>query len=79
MDHLNRDNIGNAQQISEAQAAGCFIDGDALHLRYLLIGAVNPVFSVAGDFQRVTGQDPFDSATVELHAELVARLFMSGE
>ncbi len=76
---LNRDNIGQAQQIGEAQAAGCFIDGDPLHLRYLLIGAVNSIFAFAGDFQRVTGQDPFAPATVERHAELVVRLFVPDE
>ncbi|MCZ6854443.1 MAG: TetR/AcrR family transcriptional regulator [Gammaproteobacteria bacterium] len=61
----------------QAQDAGLFPSGDSLHLRYLFIGAVTSIFTLAGEYQQISGEDPFSSEMIDRHVDLVLGLFSS--
>lgn len=61
--------------VVSGQSAGAFVDGDAVHLRYLFIGAATSIFTFAEEFRRVSGQDPFTDSVRTRHLELVLELF----
>jgi len=48
----------------------------AAHYFYLLAGAASLMFVVGPECKRLTGVDPDDPATVERHADLVARMLV---
>lgn len=77
-EHLSRETVGQIELITEAQEKGIFVAGDPVHLRYLLIGAVNTIFAFDNDFTRVTGDDPFDEEVIERHIDLLLSVFMPG-
>lgn len=49
---------------------------DAVHLHYIIAGAVGVVFHQAEECKRLTGLDPFDDAFVERHARLVETMIL---
>ncbi len=61
----------------QAQDAGLFPAGDSLHLRYLFIGAATSIFALAGEYQRISGEDPFSKEMIDRHVDLVLGLFAS--
>lgn len=61
----------------QAQDTGQFPAGDSLHLRYLFIGAATSIFTLAGEYQRISGEDPFSDEMIERHVDLVLGLFSS--
>ncbi len=63
--------------LRKAQNAGVLREGDVMHLRYLFIGAATSVFTLAAEYQKVAGQDPFDDRFVDKHVETVLSLFMT--
>lgn len=66
------------QMLQIAQSFGEFAAGDAVHLRYLFIGAATSIFTFATEFSELTGEDPFSEQVIENHIDVVLRLF-SGE
>jgi TetR/AcrR family transcriptional regulator len=46
------------------------------HAYYALAGAGSVIFAVAPECRRLTGADPADERTVEVHAEFVARMLV---
>jgi TetR/AcrR family transcriptional regulator len=63
--------------IERAQSHGLLPNRiDALHLHYILVGAVGLIFHQAAECRRMTGRDPFDDATIEAHADAVEALFL---
>ncbi len=63
------------EQIAELDAAGEPLFGRPGHLHYMMLGAASMPYSVAPEFELVTGEDPFSKEIVEAHAEAVLRLF----
>ncbi len=63
----------------QAQAAGLFPPGDSLHLRYLFIGAATSIFTLAGEYQQISGEDPFSDEMIDRHVDLVVDLFSSSK
>lgn len=63
--------------LRKAQNAGVLREGDVMHLRYLFIGAATSVFTLAAEYQKVAGQDPFDDKFVDKHVDTVLSLFMT--
>ena len=61
--------------IRSSQAAGQYIQGDALHLHYLFLGAAARIFMLSAEVELVTGRSPFDEIFVEEHVDLCLRLF----
>ncbi|MEM7412368.1 MAG: TetR/AcrR family transcriptional regulator [Myxococcota bacterium] len=45
-------------------------------LQYMVIGASSVPYSVAGEYERFSGQDPFDKDAIEAHADAVVALFL---
>jgi AcrR family transcriptional regulator len=63
--------------IEHAQARGRLPSGiDPMHFHYVLVGAVGMLFHQAAECRRITGQDPFDEAVIEAHADAVEALFL---
>ncbi len=60
--------------------AGIVLGGDAeelgVNFYYALVGAASLLFAAAPECAVLTGTDALDPATIERHAELVARLFV---
>lgn len=70
--------VGSEQEIQAletGQNVGEFVAGDAIHLRYLFIGAATSIFAFAAEFEALTGRDPFDNAVIDQHVELMLKLF----
>lgn len=63
--------------LKKAQEAGIIRPGNVTHLRYLFIGAATSVFTLAGEYQLISKQNPFEEAFVEQHIEMVLSLFVS--
>lgn len=61
----------------QAQEVGLFPPGNTLHLRYLFIGAATSIFTLAGEYQQITGEDPFSDELIDRHVDLVMKLFAS--
>lgn len=61
--------------IKSAQKSGHYVEGDALHLHYIFLGAAARIFMVSGEVETLMGRSPFDPAFVEDHIETCARLF----
>jgi AcrR family transcriptional regulator len=57
------------------RAAG-YKPAQAPHVFYALLGAVQLIFAVAPNCQRLTGLDPTKPKAIEAHAEFVARLMV---
>jgi len=63
--------------LKKAQDAGIIRPGNVMHLHYLFIGAATSVFTLAGEYQLISKQNPFEEAFVEQHIEMVLSLFMN--
>ena len=63
--------------LRKAQEAGMLRSGDAMHLRYLFIGAATSVFTLSEEFEFMSKQNPFDDEFVEKHIEMVLSLFLT--
>lgn len=63
--------------LRKAQNAGVLREGDVMHLRYLFIGAATSVFTLAAEYEKVAGQNPFDDKFVDKHVDTVLSLFMT--
>lgn len=63
--------------LRKAQEAGMLRSGDAMHLRYLFIGAATSVFTLSEEFEFMSKKNPFDDAFVEKHIEMVLSLFLT--
>jgi TetR/AcrR family transcriptional regulator len=63
--------------LKKAQDAGIIRPGNVMHLRYLFIGAATSVFTLAGEYQLISKQNPFEDAFVEEHIEMVLSLFVN--
>lgn len=63
--------------LRKAQEAGMLRSGDAMHLRYLFIGAATSVFTLSEEFEFMSKQNPFEDAFVEKHIEMVLSLFLT--
>lgn len=61
--------------IRQAQALGCYVEGDPAHLHYLFLGAATQIFLLPKVVERTVGRPPFDEAMVEQHVALCQRLF----
>lgn len=61
--------------IKSAQRQGRYVEGDALHLQYLFIGAVTRIFMQSAEAERVMGRSPFSPDFVEQHVRLCCALF----
>lgn len=62
--------------LKKAQDVGMLRKGDVVHLRYLFIGAATSIFTLAGEYQRISKQDPFDEKFVDAHADMVLSMFL---
>lgn len=62
--------------LKKAQDIGMLRKGDVVHLHYLFIGAATSIFTLAGEFQYISNQDPFDDKIVEKHVEMVLSMFL---
>ena len=51
----------------------------AIHFFYVMAGAAGVVFHQAEECRRVSGEDPFDPAFVEAHANLIERMLLGPE
>jgi hypothetical protein len=51
---------------------------DVAHLHYVLIGAVAHLFTVAPEFERLTGRDPRTPEMIEVHAAAVVDWLLDG-
>ena len=58
-----------------AQSAGMTALGRPEHLHYMLIGAASSVYSLAAEFELLTGESPSRAALVDEHVALLERLF----
>lgn len=65
--------------LKRAQDVGLLRSGDVTHLRYLFIGAATSIFTLAGEFQYISNQDPFDDKVVENHVEMVLSMFLNSD
>lgn len=65
-----------APMIREAVDAGILPNAAPVHYFYIIVGACSLFFSSAPEVRRLTGDDPFDDATIEAHAEAVANLVL---
>ena len=63
--------------LKKAQDAGIIRAGNVMHLHYLFIGAATSVFTLAGEYQQISKQNPFEDAFVEQHIEMVLSLFVN--
>jgi TetR/AcrR family transcriptional regulator len=61
--------------IKEAQAAGCFVQGDPSHLLYLFVGAATRVYMLESEVKKVMGKAPSTSSFIEEHIRLCTGLF----
>lgn len=61
--------------IRGAQAAGCYVAGDPLHLHYVFLGAAARIFMLAGEVKLITGRSPFDANFIEEHIAVCRDLF----
>ena len=63
--------------LKRAQEVGMLRSGDAMHLRYLFIGAATSVFTLAEEYELISKQNPFEKEFVEKHIEIVLSLFLT--
>ncbi len=49
---------------------------DALHLYYIVVGAITQLFHQAPECRRLTGRDPADEDVIESHTEALVALFV---
>lgn len=63
--------------LKKAQEAGIIRPGNVMHLRYLFIGAATSVFTLAGEYQLISKQNPFEEKFVEEHIDMVLSLFVN--
>lgn len=61
--------------IRRVQAQGAFVEGDALTLLYLFLGAATSPYRSARELELLTGRRPDVEATIETHIALCERLF----
>jgi AcrR family transcriptional regulator len=59
----------------EAQAAGLVLRGRPELLHYMLIGAASSVYSLAAEYELLSGARPDSERRVEEHSELLLKLF----
>ena len=69
--HVSRHFAISTKLIREAQALGIVRPGDPGQLHYCTIGIATAAFSLAPEYKRVTGHDPFTRSHVEQIADLV--------
>lgn len=62
------------REMSLFNLAGLDTKLDKRHLRYVLIGAVTSIFSLSGEYQLISGHDPFCEAQIEYHTDLIVTL-----
>lgn len=58
-----------------AQTHGLVPEGDALHMRYLLIGAVTSIFTFQSEFSLLSQDSPCREHVIERHIDYVLSLF----
>lgn len=63
------------QTLEAGQDFGIFKSGDALHLRFIFIGAATSIFTFAAEFKLLTGRDPFAPDMIEQHVDVILNLF----
>jgi hypothetical protein len=51
-------------------------DAAAIHVHYIIAGAVGVMFHQAAECRRLSGVDPFDEAVIEEHARIVEHLLL---
>jgi TetR/AcrR family transcriptional regulator len=61
--------------IRSAQAQGCYVAGDPIHLHYVFLGAAARIFMLAGEVQKIAGRSPFDADFIEEHILVCRDLF----
>jgi hypothetical protein len=64
---------------SIARAANPSIAGDPIRLYYAIVGLAASTFSLAPEFKRLCGRDPFNPKEIEATAELVERLIFGAK
>ena len=62
-----------------ARSADPSIAGDPIRLYYAIVGLAASTFSLAPEYKRLSGRDPFNPKEVEATAELVERLIFGAE
>ncbi|HKR91043.1 MAG TPA: TetR/AcrR family transcriptional regulator [Novosphingobium sp.] len=65
--------------IRKAQAREAFVEGDALHLHYLFIGAATRIFMQSPEADLVMGQRTLDPKFIDRHVALCMKLFFTSE
>ena len=63
------------QQIDDARREGLAADGTLDHLYYMLIGSVALPYTMAAEFERLTGRRPDADDLVDAHVETLLNLF----
>lgn len=65
-----------APTIRAAIDEGIIPEAPVLHYFYIIVGACSLIFSSGPEVRALTGDDPFDEATIEAHAEAVVNLVL---
>lgn len=65
-----------AATLREAIDAGVVPEAPVVHYFYMLVGACSLFFNSGPEVRRLTGDDPFDPAMIEAHAEALVRLVL---
>jgi TetR/AcrR family transcriptional regulator len=65
------------KMLRRAQNSGLLRTGDVMHLRYLFIGAATSVFTLAVEYQQISGENPFEDKFVDRHVDMVLSLFLT--
>jgi AcrR family transcriptional regulator len=64
--------------IEQAEQSGLVPLGRPEHIHYMLIGAASSVYSLAAEFELLTGEHPSDEALVAEHVATLERMFFPG-
>ncbi len=63
-------------QSRELEALGTPVVGSRALAHYMVIGAASAPYSLAAEYELVTGEDPFAKEGIEAHADAVVALFL---
>lgn len=62
--------------ITRAQADGRFVEGDAMQLLYVFLGAATSPYRSAAELAQVTGRSPSEPDQIERHIAICLKLFL---